>query len=94
MRHVAAHTVTPVDTTGAGDAFIGSFATFLAGGYDEQEAIERANVYAALSTLAVGTQMSFVTLERFEEEWAEDTWAVTSSSRRATPAIAPPVRLW
>jgi ribokinase len=71
VRHVAAHAVTPVDTTGAGDAFIGSFATFLASGFAESEAIERANVYAALSTLAVGTQTSFATLERFEEEWAK-----------------------
>jgi ribokinase len=70
VRHVAAHRVAPVDTTGAGDAFIGSFACFLAGGCGESEAIERANVYAALSTLAVGTQSSFVSRERFEEEWA------------------------
>ena len=69
VRHVAAHRVTPVDTTGAGDAFIGSFACFLAGGCGESEAVERANVYAALSTLAVGTQSSFVSRERFEEEW-------------------------
>jgi ribokinase len=68
-RHAAAHRVAPVDTTGAGDAFIGSFACFLAGGCEESEAIERANVYAALSTLAVGTQSSFVSRERFEEEW-------------------------
>jgi ribokinase len=66
----AAHTVSPVDTTGAGDAFIGSFATFLADGCQESEAIQRANVYAALSTLAIGTQKSFATRERFEEEWA------------------------
>ena len=69
-RHVPPHPVTPVDTTGAGDAFIGSFAYFLAGGADEAEAIVRANVYAALSTLAVGTQSSFVTAERFAAEWA------------------------
>ena len=69
-RHFPAHTVRPVDSTGAGDAFIGSFASFLSAGYEEAEAIERANVYAALSTLSVGTQMSFVTRERFEEVWA------------------------
>ena len=69
-RHVPAHVVEPVDTTGAGDAFIGSFACFLAGGCDEAEAIARANVYAALSTLSVGTQMSFVALERFQEAWS------------------------
>jgi ribokinase len=71
VRHVTACPVSPVDTTGAGDAFIGSFATFLAGGYAESEAIERANVYAALSTLAVGTQKSFATRERLDEEWAK-----------------------
>jgi len=60
----------PVDTTGAGDAFIGGFACFLAGGCTEENAIARANVYAALSTLAVGTQSSFVTRERFEQAWA------------------------
>jgi ribokinase len=71
VRHVAAHRVMPVDTTGAGDAFIGSFATFLGSGTEEYEAIERANVYAALSTLAVGTQKSFATREQFEEEWGK-----------------------
>jgi ribokinase len=65
-RHVPPHAVTPVDTTGAGDAFIGSFATFLAGGADETEAIAKANVYAALSTLTVGTQSSFLDREKFE----------------------------
>jgi ribokinase len=69
VRHLAAHRVTPVDTTGAGDAFIGSFATFLAGGCAESQALDRANVYAALSTLAVGTQSSFPARERLEEEW-------------------------
>ncbi|HLK70024.1 MAG TPA: ribokinase [Bryobacteraceae bacterium] len=68
-RHIPAHPVQPVDTTGAGDAFIGSFACFLSAGCDESEAIARANVYAALSTLSVGTQMSFVTIERFQEAW-------------------------
>jgi ribokinase len=59
-RHFPPHPVQPVDTTGAGDAFIGSFATFLAGGASEEDAIAQANVYAALSTLGVGTQSSFV----------------------------------
>jgi ribokinase len=59
-----------VDTTGAGDAFIGSLACFLGSGCAEDEAIARANLYAALSTLAVGTQKSFVALDRFEAEWA------------------------
>jgi ribokinase len=69
-EHILPHPVEPVDTTGAGDAFIGSFAYFLAGGCDEREAIARANVYAALSTLSVGTQMSFATKTQFESAWA------------------------
>jgi ribokinase len=69
MKHAPPHRVEPVDTTGAGDAFIGSFACFLGSGITESEALARANVYAALSTLSVGTQMSFVTRERFEEVW-------------------------
>jgi ribokinase len=69
MEHIAPFKVEPIDTTGAGDAFIGSLAVFLASGFEEREAIARSNLYAALSTLAVGTQKSFVTLERFEREW-------------------------
>ncbi|PWU03201.1 MAG: ribokinase [Terriglobia bacterium] len=71
VRHVPPFPVNPVDTTGAGDAFIGSFACFLASGCEEEEAISRSNLYAALSTLAVGTQKSFVSNERFETEWAK-----------------------
>jgi ribokinase len=72
-RHVPPFRVDPVDTTGAGDAFIGSLACFLARGYAEADAIARANLYAALSTLAIGTQSSFVPLERFDSEWAART---------------------
>jgi len=68
-QHVTPFPVDPVDTTGAGDAFIGSLAVFLSSGYSELEAISRANLYAALSTLAIGTQKSFVSVDRFNEEW-------------------------
>lgn len=61
--------VTTKDTTGAGDAFVGSFAVFLGEGLSERDALARANLYAALSTMSVGTQKSFVTRERFEQEW-------------------------
>ncbi|HEV2446522.1 MAG TPA: ribokinase [Candidatus Sulfopaludibacter sp.] len=69
VLHVPPYRVQAVDTTGAGDAFIGSFATFLAAGVPEAEAVERANVYAALSTLSVGTQCSFAGPERFQAAW-------------------------
>jgi ribokinase len=68
-EHIAPHRVNAVDTTGAGDAFIGAFATFLASGDGEPVAIRKANVYAALSTLGIGTQSSFVRREVFEEVW-------------------------
>jgi ribokinase len=61
--------VSAKDTTGAGDAFVGSFAVFLAEGLAEREAISRANLYAAMSTMGVGTQKSFVSRGRFDEEW-------------------------
>jgi ribokinase len=51
--------VQAIDTTGAGDAFIGSFATLLAEGLSEQAAVAGANRYAALSTTRIGTQKSF-----------------------------------
>ena len=69
MEHVPAFQVQAVDTTGAGDAFIGSFAVFLGEGIPEKEALRRANLYAALSTMKVGTQKSFCTRAEFEKEW-------------------------
>ena len=68
--HEPGFAVQALDTTGAGDAFIGSFAYFLANNLPEMQAIRRANLYAALSTLAPGTQKSFVSRDRFEAEWA------------------------
>jgi ribokinase len=66
---IAPFPVTPKDTTGAGDAFIGSFSVFLAEGVPEKEALSRANLYAALSTMRVGTQKSFPKRAEFEAEW-------------------------
>jgi ribokinase len=63
---VAPFRVTPIDTTGAGDAFIGSLAVFLAEGLPELQAAARANLYAALSTTRVGTQKSFLARAEFE----------------------------
>lgn len=69
-EHVPPYTVKTVDSTGAGDAFIGSFAVFLGEGLSEKEAVRRANLYAGLSTTGVGTQKSFYTRARFDAEWA------------------------
>ena len=68
-EHVSAFPVESIDSTGAGDAFIGSFAVFLAEGLPELEAVRRANLYAGLSTTGVGTQKSFYDRQRFDAEW-------------------------
>ena len=69
MEHIPAFRVKSVDSTGAGDAFIGSFAVFLGEGLAEREAVRRANLYAGLSTTGVGTQKSFYDRARYEMEW-------------------------
>ncbi|HTW57033.1 MAG TPA: ribokinase [Terriglobales bacterium] len=69
-EHIAPFAVKSVDSTGAGDAFIGSFAVFLGEGMAEKEAVRRANLYAGLSTTGVGTQKSFYDRARFDSEWA------------------------
>jgi len=69
MELIPAFKVQAVDTTGAGDAFIGSFAVFLSEELPEEEALPRANLYAALSTTKVGTQKSFCNRAEFEKEW-------------------------
>jgi ribokinase len=61
--------VKSIDSTGAGDAFIGSFAVFLGEGLPEREAVRRANLYAGLSTTGVGTQKSFYDRARYDAEW-------------------------
>jgi ribokinase len=70
MSHIPPFPVETMDSTGAGDAFIGSFAVFLAEGLHEKEAVRRANLYAGLSTTGVGTQKSFYQRARFDAEWA------------------------
>lgn len=69
-QHMAPFAVNSVDSSGAGDAFIGSFAVFLAEGVPEKEAVRRANLYAALSTTGIGTQKSFYDRARFDAELA------------------------
>ena len=69
-QHVAPFAVKSVDSSGAGDAFIGSFAVFLAEGVAELDAVRRANLYAGLSTTGVGTQKSFYDRARFDAEWS------------------------
>jgi len=66
-RLVPAFRVASVDTTGAGDAFIGCFAAKYIETRDVQKALESANKYAALSTMKNGTQKSFPDKAAFEK---------------------------
>ena len=61
VQHVPAPKVQAVDTTGAGDAFMGSLAYFLALGAPLLEAMRRASQIAAISVQSPGTQSSFPT---------------------------------
>jgi ribokinase len=60
---VAATPVTPVDTTGAGDAFVGAFAVGLAAGLDEFAAVRLGIACASDSVTRTGTQSSFPSRE-------------------------------
>jgi ribokinase len=58
--------VQAADSSGAGDAFVGSLAVFLAEGRPLREAARRANVVAALSVTRLGTQASYPRREDIE----------------------------
>jgi ribokinase len=70
IEHVAGITVDTVDSTGAGDAFVGALATFVARGDDLRQAARWANRVAALSVLGHGTQTSFPDHAQLPEEVA------------------------
>ncbi|WP_254593978.1 PfkB family carbohydrate kinase, partial [Burkholderia dolosa] len=61
-RHYAAPVVRAVDTTAAGDTFIGGFAAQLAAGAELDAAIRFAQRAAALSVTRAGAQPSIPTL--------------------------------
>jgi len=58
---IPGHRVKSVDAVGAGDAFVGTFATFLAEGLPMAEALALANAAAALSVTRKGAQPSMPT---------------------------------
>ncbi len=59
VEHLPPIRIEAVDPTGAGDAFIGSLATFLGEGMQLRTGVRRANAIAALSVTKIGTQTSF-----------------------------------
>ena len=58
--------VAAVDTTGAGDAFIGCFSHYLVASGDVERALRLASHYAADSVTKLGTQTSLATKAEFE----------------------------
>lgn len=58
-EHIPVAAVKAVDTTGAGDAFVGSLAFLLASGKPMADAIQYANKIAAISVQSSGAQNSF-----------------------------------
>jgi ribokinase len=64
---IPAPTVEAVDTTGAGDAFVGAFAYALAGGWNETDAVRLGCAIAADSVTRPGTQSSFPDAARCRE---------------------------
>lgn len=68
--HVSALPVTPVDTTGAGDTFVGVLASALAERREMSEAMRRACIAASLSCLTAGAQAGMPGREALEKALA------------------------
>jgi ribokinase len=68
VEHVEGEAVDAVDSTGAGDAFVGALAYFLARGDALREGARWANRVASLSVLGHGTQTSFPNREDLPED--------------------------
>ena len=65
VRRIEPVPVTPIDTTGAGDAFVGSFARYFAGGLGLEAALRQAARYAADSVTRRGTQKAYASEAAF-----------------------------
>ncbi|WP_353188931.1 ribokinase [Pseudomonas sp.] len=66
FEHFPAPTVKAVDTTAAGDTFVGGFAAALADGKSEAEAIRYGQIAAALSVTRAGAQPSIPTMSEVQ----------------------------
>jgi ribokinase len=67
-----AYPVQPVDTVGAGDAFVGAFAVALAEARDVEETLRFSNAVAALATTRAGAQAAMPTraeVDAYRQQW-------------------------
>jgi len=67
FHHIAAVKVSVVDTTAAGDTFVGAFATAIGRGLNELEAATEAQYSAALTVTKLGAQSSIPHLDDVEK---------------------------
>ena len=70
--HATARPVTPVDTTGAGDTFVGVLASGLAEGLEIGPAMKRACAAASLACLAAGAQAGMPQRQALEQYLAQN----------------------
>jgi ribokinase len=73
VQFVRAVEAVAVDTTGAGDSFIGAFATALAGGVDPFQASRTAALVASITVAGMGAQSSMPTREALDHEVVRET---------------------
>lgn len=67
LRKFSPPKVNAIDTTAAGDVFLGAFTAALAQGYEIAQAIEFASTASAISTTVKGAQTSIPNLQRVKE---------------------------
>jgi ribokinase len=80
--------VDAVDTTGAGDAYVGTLAVCLAAGMTLVESARRANLVAALSVTRAGTQTSFPEYDEADQFAAEHNVVLfPAAGRRISSSI-------
>ncbi len=68
VLHVPSVAVDAVDTTGAGDTFVGALAAFLAEGMSIEDAVKMASLAGARACLALGAQASMPTRNSLASE--------------------------
>lgn len=70
-QHYPSVKVKAVDTTAAGDSFVGAFAKMITNGKDLDAAIKFANNYAALTVEKLGAQSSIPTIDEYHRKYTK-----------------------